>query len=480
MNCAECRERLVAWVEGLLDEPERQSVGHHLEACAACRDELDAITALYGRLVDEGRSYRNREAADAVMARILREQQFKLRRVEPAPGRLAVRRFVMNRFGKLAVAAVLLAAVGLGALLFQETATITLAEVAERLQKIESFVYRGRVTIAGVPGMAAGQKMETETRTVFSARYGMRMDASVDGQVVSKTYVDPAAGLMISVMPTQKRYTKFTFTPQMLEDARRKNADPRKMVQEFLKAGYTDLGSRTVNGVEQRGFECRQVGLSAGMGDNAVGEIWVDTRTGLVVEMTIRGRLADGQIEVVCNDFEWNVPCEAEDFAVEIPADYQRMDDFNVAEADSGEQLVEGLRFWADLSGGKYPKSLATTSLAQEMREIAHPEAGAAASPEGDAAQYMLEFQTKMLKLRVGAAHFTMLEATGRDAAYYGQTVKPGQADKVLARWKDDAGTYTVIFGDLRIETKVSPQRLAELEQPSACSSAWEPSGTGR
>jgi len=51
-----------------------------------------------------------------------------------------------------------------------------------------------------------------------------------------------------------------------------------------------------------------------------------------------------------------------------------------------------------------------------------------------------------------------------KDPAYYGRTVTPRDADKVLLRWKLSDKEYRVIFGDLHAET-VSPERLADLEK---------------
>ena len=466
MNCTDYRELLAAYVEGLLDETQLSEIEAHLRNCPSCTEELAAIQGLHGRLVADGKTYEAQDVENKVIDRIFREQQFQLRRAEEAGQRIRLRRLIMSRFGKLAMAAVLVAAIGLGIVLLQGTGSVTLAQVEQLLAKIESFTYRAHITLVGMPGMAADQKMETDTTMVMSTQYGMRMESRVNGEVASKTYLDPAAGVMISLMPSEKKYMKFTLTPQLLEDTRQQNADPRRMVQTFLKAGHTDLGRRTVNGIRQQGFECRHSSISAGMADNAVGEIWVDAETGLPVEMTIRGGLKDMQMEVVCTGFEWNVPCKAEDFAVEIPADYQPMGEFNLGDAASGEQLIEGLRFWVELSGGKYPRSLAPMSLAQEMGDLQRAgEAGKLPQADGgDATQYMAKLQEKMLKLQMGAAYFAVLTATGKDPAYYGETVGPQDAGKVLVRWKQDNGSYKVIYGDLRSED-VTAERLAELEQ---------------
>jgi hypothetical protein len=52
-----------------------------------------------------------------------------------------------------------------------------------------------------------------------------------------------------------------------------------------------------------------------------------------------------------------------------------------------------------------------------------------------------------------------------KDAAYYGETVQPGETDKVLLRWKLSDTDYRAIFGDLSART-VTPEELAEPEKP--------------
>ena len=44
MNCAECRDNLVACLEGLLEAEQSRECQAHLESCAACRAEYGAIS----------------------------------------------------------------------------------------------------------------------------------------------------------------------------------------------------------------------------------------------------------------------------------------------------------------------------------------------------------------------------------------------------------------------------------------------------
>lgn len=75
MNCAECREKLVAWVEGLLDREESLQCQAHLETCAACRAEYAAIIRLQRQLVARGQATAEVSLIEPVMRRILQEQK---------------------------------------------------------------------------------------------------------------------------------------------------------------------------------------------------------------------------------------------------------------------------------------------------------------------------------------------------------------------------------------------------------------------
>jgi len=74
MNCAECRENLVACAEGLLDREEELQCRTHLAACADCRTEYEAITSLQQRLIARGQATAGVKIAETVMRRVHQEQ----------------------------------------------------------------------------------------------------------------------------------------------------------------------------------------------------------------------------------------------------------------------------------------------------------------------------------------------------------------------------------------------------------------------
>jgi len=111
MNCAECRELLVAHLEGLLDESQEQTVLEHLGQCQACRAELADMQTLQHRLVNNGKSPAQSDLENDVMNRIIREQNARLKVADHASAGLRIRRSIMKSpITKLAIAAAVIVA----------------------------------------------------------------------------------------------------------------------------------------------------------------------------------------------------------------------------------------------------------------------------------------------------------------------------------------------------------------------------------
>jgi hypothetical protein len=78
-----------------------------------------------------------------------------------------------------------------------------------------------------------------------------------------------------------------------------------------------------------------------------------------------------------------------------------------------------------------------------------------------------IELETKMMDAilpvyPIGLFYMALVQDQ-KEPVYYGKTVTPKDADKVLLRWKVSGNEYRVIYGDLHAET-VTPEKLAELE----------------
>ncbi len=59
MNCSECIDDLVAYLEGLLGPEEKAQVQAHLQSCGACRIQCDAFAQLQQRLINTGQACQN-------------------------------------------------------------------------------------------------------------------------------------------------------------------------------------------------------------------------------------------------------------------------------------------------------------------------------------------------------------------------------------------------------------------------------------
>lgn len=134
MNCAECKELLIAYVEGLSTESQEQAIAPHLKGCPVCQDELAEVTRLHNRLVANGKVLAESELEDKVLNRILREQSLKLRKVSKLNEQLQLWRKIMkSRISKLAAAAVIIIAVTLSVTFLNKSMPI--ASAAQVLQE---------------------------------------------------------------------------------------------------------------------------------------------------------------------------------------------------------------------------------------------------------------------------------------------------------------------------------------------------------
>jgi anti-sigma factor RsiW len=108
MNCAESKELMVAYVEGLLDEKNKRSVAEHLKECASCRAELKEIGNLRDRLVKNGKVLARGDIENVVLDRIICEQSVRLKTTAKISTGLKIRRIIMKSpIIKLAAAAVI-------------------------------------------------------------------------------------------------------------------------------------------------------------------------------------------------------------------------------------------------------------------------------------------------------------------------------------------------------------------------------------
>lgn len=369
----------------------------------------------------------------------------------------------MSRIGKLAAAAVIVIGIVVVYETFKETGGVSWAQVRQRVAAVGAVTYRAEVT-----GSERGRSFEARIEGIQADDYGTRTDTYMGDELMSQSFALSGEKSFVTLYPGQRKYSVVALT----EAIRRQNGDPKAMVEAFLQGDYKSLGRREIDGVAVEGVESRAVSPSAGfpggggyigyagqeeMPGEAVGRLWVDAATGWPVEVTldVTDEESDMQITMVVRDFRWDAKVDADAFAATIPDGYGLLYKVEVGRLESGEQLVEGLAYFAKLSGGKYPAKLTVRGILGEVDAIYRKSAS-------DGAEVQID-DDQIVNLKLGADYISRLDMEGNAPAYYGETVTPADAGKVLLRWKLDDGRYRIIFGDLRIED-VTPQRLAQLE----------------
>jgi hypothetical protein len=142
MNCAECRENLVACLEGLLEAEQSRQCQAHLASCQVCRAEYAALGRLQERLAARGRVAADVSLVEPVM-RVVHQ-----RKIEPERTTL-MSLLLKNRWGfglgAAASAAAIILIIALAAPSAQAKAIQVMANGARAISKVTSIHLRGQL-----------------------------------------------------------------------------------------------------------------------------------------------------------------------------------------------------------------------------------------------------------------------------------------------------------------------------------------------
>jgi hypothetical protein len=278
---------------------------------------------------------------------------------------------------------------------------------------------------------------------------------------------------MILIMPKEKKYSRTEFDDRWAEQLEER--EPRTWIKRILACKHESLGRSTIDGIEVEGFQTTDPNWLVDVKDKVEVDVkmWADAKTRLPVRYDLTSAYFDptgGKINkrqhVVMHDFQWDVPVEAAEFEPVIPDDYTGTVVKYPAHITE-ETNIQGLKRVVELLG-KYPEDL-TGSGATVLRSVEKSETPAAMRlkeeikglTEDEINNKLVDF---LMPIRGLGRFWDILEGDKKDPAYYGKTVTPKDADKVLLRWKLSDNEYRVIYGDLHAET-VTPEKLVELEK---------------
>jgi len=234
-------------------------------------------------------------------------------------------RLVMDKPAvKFAIAAVVIAAVLFG--LFEVlspggSSGVVWAEVARRVEASPGFISRMRQTHT-IEGM--DQPLEFYTMT-YNSLHGSRLENFQGDELAVTTYADYESGTIVSLLHGSKQYTRQILPPN--EAPQNEMAmNPRSIVADFLAGDYKELGRRTIEGVQAEGIEVTKIpnGAANFQIDSEVAQLWVSVETGypVMLESTTVGNGGKIRIEMIIDQFQWDVDFDPRQFKAEIPPDY--------------------------------------------------------------------------------------------------------------------------------------------------------------
>ncbi len=392
----------------------------------------------------------------------------------------ALRSMVMKSpITKLATAAIVAIACLIGLSLWKGTESgIALADVLARVEKVKAFRYKSLLKI-GSDDPNNAWSFETLATVLTSQEYGSKTTYEETDPNGGKSpvlqYFLPQKKTWIIIRPKQKRYRRIEVDDAQVGEIQKLNAigDPFRFLKEIAEGKYKtkSLGRSIFDGNEVEVFQITDPNYYAKEIKRPKNppqvdvKIWVDVKTRLPVryeEFTsaltdmLGNRMTQQQ---VLYDFQWDVPVDASEFEPVIPDDYT----LAPKKPPSEENAIKGLKLHADLSG-HYPERLDWEG--SPWLEIKKMDTPAATRLQEEVEGLTGKEKEKGLRDITGPWVGLRMFYEGlarKDPAYYGKTVIPKDADKVLMRWKVSDNEYRVIYGDLHAET-VTPEKLAELE----------------
>jgi hypothetical protein len=295
---------------------------------------------------------------------------------------------------------------------------------------------------------------DSEIMVYDSSEYGSKMDVYVDGKITTRIYSPKGENVSIMVIPGAKRYTRMSFTEEQRKQMHEREKDPREFVKLFLSVNNMKLGRKTIDGIEVEGLEVDSPKVGGGMFESAIGRLWVDVKTDLPVRMEVEGVSGNGRIQtkMVMDKFKWEERLDAGEIDPNIPADYILLSETKTPDVNENE-MIKGLRFFTELTGGRYPSNMASMTVDQELREAWQKRYNTPPTNE--------ELQ-KFHSVNVACQFYADLVQEDRGVEYNGNGVTANDIDAELMRWKISENEYRVIYGDLRFETVVDSDKLLD------------------
>ncbi len=226
------------------------------------------------------------------------------------------RTIMRNPIAKLAVAAGLLVALGLGVWAFVSTGShsgVVWAQVVKNMEASPSVIFRARHTGSRDPNddWPNGHTIFWRSATVS------RMDKYRGGQIHRTIYTNLDAKTVIGVLHDRKAYSKEAMSEERVQQARAGWgwSAPQELINLARSLEHHALGQKTVDGVLCEGIEATGP-------DGSTGRLWVAVETGYPILAEIEAMKGGVRTTGTLDQFRWNVDLSAAGVEPEIPAGY--------------------------------------------------------------------------------------------------------------------------------------------------------------
>ena len=426
MNCAECKEVLVAYLEGLLAEDQKHAVTEHLKDCHLCQAEVKQLTNLQERLVSNGKAAAQSDLENEVLNRIIREQNVRLKATGKASAGLELRRLIMkSSITKMAVAAAVIVVAALG-VHYISAPSITFADVVKPLLNARTLIL----------DMIVGDEETGPVIHDVIVDSRIRRVVSIQEHVVN--IIDTESAKMLTLHTEGKTAAYSNIQGSLQEGTRDYLASLRKIITDVQNnPGFKakELGEKEIDGQKVVGFSAGEF------------TIWADAETALPVRIEVESP----QLSAVFKNFQFDVPVEELESLVsmDVPDGYAEQKKVFDMTTSTEQDLVECLRIWAEvLLEGNFPETIGMTELMNLLPQVEAKLGEKVASAE--------EGTQKGMTLGKGM----LFEMSLKDKHYAGSGVKLGEADKAVFWYlPEGSATYRVIYGDLNVKD-VAPENL--------------------
>ena len=429
MNCIECKELLVRYIEGLLDKFPKQTVAEHLKDCPSCQAELQELTALHDRLVNNGKAVAQSDLENNVMNQIVREQNIRLKAATRATDALKIRRTIMKSpVTRIAAAAAMIIVAVLGINYFMAP-SVTWAQVIEPILNAKTIVF----------DLVLGTD---ETGVVMhEIVVGSRMRRTMSNMPTVTMIIDTDNAKLLA-LDTQAKTAAYADIEGDLGDRHRSFIKfVRQIIRQLQEGQVEQLGEQLIDGQKAIGF--------VGKGQNEAVTIWADPETALPIR--IEAQIGQ-EFSFIMKNFELDADVDESLVSMDVPDGYT-LEETNIELGNSNEEdFVESLRIWAEIIGdGTFPEAIGTESAMKQMPLLVQKVTAMQVSEE-KGTQIGMSFAKGML------FHQT-LENQGQ-WKYAGAGVKLGDANTAIF-WYQPEGSdkYRVIYGDLSVKD-VAPENL--------------------